>query len=69
MGSLFGTNAPPLLSPESISKTPTLAEASTTSLQNQLNKEGQSRMETTTPLGGSGLLDEPTTTASVLMGS
>lgn len=70
IGQMFkAPDAPSLQYPDAKSSTPTQAEANTTALQTQLNKESAARASATNETGGSGLLDTPTTTSSVLLGS
>lgn len=58
-----------LQSPDSLSSTPSRAAVNTTTLQSQLNKESAARAYGTTLTSGAGLLDQPTTTSQVLLGS
>lgn len=60
--------APDLQAPNANSSTPTVQQANTTAIQNQLSKE---HMASTGSIltGGQGLLDEPTTTGRVLVGT
>lgn len=62
-----GNKAPDLATPTT--KTPDPAAASTTALQNQLAREANGRATATFLTGGQGLLDQPTTTSTVLLGS
>lgn len=64
LGGLFGKR-PNLKNPTT--GEPTLEQANTTMIQNQLAKE---KMATSSVLtGGQGLLDEPTTTSALLVGT
>jgi hypothetical protein len=49
--------------------TPTLASTNTTALQSQLSNEQNAASTSTILTGGQGLLDQPTTTSKVLLGS
>lgn len=70
IGSLFTPPAQPSLqAPTAKSATPTLPDANTTALQNQLAKEKTAASTSAVLTSGQGLLDEPTTTSRVLMGS
>lgn len=71
IGGLFdsGSTQMHLNSPTALSATPTLAGASTTALQNQLAQASNARATSTYLTGGAGLLEEPTTTSRVLLGS
>lgn len=62
-------STPNLQSPDAQSSTPTLGNANTTALQNQLSTEKFQNSTSTILNGGEGLLDQPTTTSRVLMGS
>lgn len=62
-------DAPGLQSPNSLSSTPSIQQANTTALQNQLAKEKMAASTSSMLNGGQGLLDEPTTTSRVLMGT
>lgn len=61
--------APKLLNPDSLSSTPTLAQTNTTRLQAQLASESSAAMYGSTLNSGSGLLDSPTTSSRILLGS
>lgn len=67
VGNFFSPpKAPQLHDPNSLSHQPTIQQANTTAIQNQLAKE---KMATSTTLmGGQGLMDEPTTTSQTLKG-
>ncbi len=69
VNSLLNPPSASLQSPSSISSTPSLAQASTSSLQAQLANESVAAKTATLLTGGAGLLDEPTTTSRVLLGS
>ena len=58
--------ATPLIPPTT---TPAPTDANTTALQGQLNSESAARMYGNTLSTGMGLLDQPTTTSRILLGS
>lgn len=60
---------PNLLSPDALSSTPTLAETNTKSIQTQLVAESNAARYGTQLTTGAGLLDQPTTTSRILLGS
>lgn len=62
-------NQPNTQAPNALSSVPTTADANTTALQNQLSKEKMESSTSTILTGGQGLLDQPSTTSSVLMGN
>lgn len=62
-------SAPDLKNPNAKSSTPTMAQTNTTALQTQLSKEQNASRTSTTLTGGTGLLDQPSTTSSVLLGN
>ena len=67
---LINTPQPPQLqSPNANSNTPTQAQTNTTALQTQLSDEHNQASTSTLLTGGQGLLDQPTTTSKVLLGS
>ena len=63
------TATPNLKSPDSLSSTPTLAETNTTSIQTQLVAESNAARYGTQLTTGAGLLDQPSTTSRILLGS
>ena len=69
-GNLFGVpQQPNLIAPNAFSQTPTIQQANTTQLQNQLAQEQNDQKTSTILTGGGGLMDKPQTTSSVLLGS
>ena len=60
---------PDLQSPDALSSTPSQAQTNTTALQSELANESAVASTSTYLTGGAGLLDQPTTTSRVLMGS
>lgn len=60
---------PNLQNPDSLSGTPTQAQANTTALQSQLASESAAATYGTTLTSGAGLLTQPTTTSRVLLGA
>jgi hypothetical protein len=70
IGNLFSApKAPSLQAPNELSKTPTQAEANTTTVNQELKNEQAASSTSTVLTGGSGLLDQPTTTSRVLIGN
>ena len=70
VGQLFKPpSAPELKSPDALSSTPTQAQASATASAAQLSQEQAANSTSTVLNGGQGLLNDPTTTSSLLSGS
>ncbi len=62
-------SSPNLQGPNTLSSTPTQAQTNTTALQTQLSKEQTASSTSSILTGGQGLLDQPSTTSRVLLGS
>lgn len=65
----FITGKQPPQSPLAAGPTPTLADANTTALQKSLASESAAAAYGTTLTSGAGLLNSPTTTSRILLGS
>lgn len=64
------TPAPPaLIAPTALSQTPTIQKTNTSVIQNQLARNQNAQSTSSILTGGQGLLDTPTTTSRVLIGS
>ncbi len=69
LGGLAAPGGAAIKAPNANSSVPTAADANTTALQNQLSRERNEASTSSILTGGQGLLDEPSTTSRVLMGS
>lgn len=69
MGQMWNKpESPKLATPSALSASPTQADASASASKQTLDQEKVAASTSTTLNGGQGLLDEPTTTSSSLMG-